>query len=291
MAAARFGPGSISAAARQDFDHTIFAVVLAGLTLLFLLATLLISAFDSYGGARSLMTTRERLSRDLRQHMTELAASVAHEINQPLAAIAANAGAARRWLAGEKPHIGEASEALRRIGEAAHRGGQVIGRIRAFLGANTETRLSAVDMREVVQDVIVETSDKARRHDVTISRIPGTDLSPVEGDAAQLHQVVLNLVENAIDAMVDVSGRERLLEIECRMEAGDTLAISMRDSGRGIADEDRDRVFNAFHTTKPGALGMGLAISRSIVEAHGGRLSVTPNEGHGVTFRLDLPLT
>ena len=121
MAAANFAPRCVSAAACQYFHHTSLAVVLGVLTLLFLLATLIISSFDAHARTRSLMQTRERLSRDLRCHMTELATSVAHEINQPLAAIAANAGAAQRWLTGEKPDMDEATEALRRIGQNAHR--------------------------------------------------------------------------------------------------------------------------------------------------------------------------
>ncbi|MGZ5232602.1 MAG: MHYT domain-containing protein [Burkholderiales bacterium] len=290
MAAADFAPGSVSAVVQQDFDHTSLAVVLAALTLLFLLATLIISAFDAYAGARSLIETREHLSRNLRHQMTQLATSIAHEINQPLAAIAANAGAGRRWLTAERPNMNEATEALRRIGEDAHRAAQVIGRIRAFLDGS-DTRRSPEDMRGVIHEVIAETADKARQNAVTVRETAEADLPRVEVDAGQLHQVVLNLVDNAIDAMRDVSGRERLLEIECRLEHGEMLALSVRDSGRGIAEENRDRVFDAFHTTKPGAIGMGLAISRSIIEAHGGRLWLTPNEGHGVTFHLTLPVS
>jgi signal transduction histidine kinase len=261
------------------------AIALGALTLLFLLATLTISRFAAYAGVRSLMETRERLSRDSRQHMTELASSIAHEINQPLAAIGAYADAGQRWLAGERPNMSEATEALRKIGQEANRAGQVIGRIRAFL-RGSETRRSPVNMREVVPDVIAEIADKARQNAVTVREVGTADLPPVDGDAGQLHQVVLNLVDNAIDAMTDATGRERLLEIECRVEHRDTLAISVRDSGKGIVAEDKDRVFDAFHTTKPGAHGMGLAISRSIVEGHGGRLWLTPNEGYGVTAHM-----
>lgn len=145
-------------------------------------------------------------------------------------------------------------------------------------------------MRGVVQDVVAEIAGKARQNAVTVREVATTDLPPLEGDAGQLHQVVLSVVDNAIDAMTDADGRERLLEIECRLEHRDTLAISVRDSGKGIAEEDKDRVFDAFHTTKPGALGMGLAISRSIVEGHGGRLWLTLNEGYGVTAHMTLPV-
>jgi signal transduction histidine kinase len=289
MAAANFAPGSMSAAVQQEFDRTSLAVVLGAFTLLFLFATLTISAFVAYAGARSLIDTRERLSRISRQHMTELATALAHEINQPLAAIAAYAGAGRRWLARDTPNMSEATEALRGIGQEAHRAGQVIGRVHTFLAGN-ETRRSPVHIRRVVQDVVAETADKARQNAVTVREVATPNLPPVEGDAGQLHQVVLSLVDNAIDAMADVGGRQRLLEIECRLEHRDTLAISVRDSGKGMAEEDADRVFNAFHTTKPGALGMGLAVSRSVVEGHGGRLWFTRNDGDGVTAHMTLPI-
>jgi signal transduction histidine kinase len=161
----------------------------------------------------------------------------------------------------------------------------VIGRVRAFL-RGSETRRSPVNMREVVQDVIAEIADKARQNTVTVREVGTTDLPPVDGDAGQLRQVVRSRVDNAIDAMTDVGSRERLLEIEYRLEHGDTLAISVRDSGKGIAEENKDRVLDAFHTTKAGALGMGLAISRSIVEGHGGRLWFALNEGYGVTAHM-----
>jgi NO-binding membrane sensor protein with MHYT domain/nitrogen-specific signal transduction histidine kinase len=288
MAAAAFAPGSVSAVVQQEFDRTSLAVVLGALTLLFLFATLTISAFAAYTGARSLIKTREGLSRHTRQHMTELATAIAHEINQPLGAITAWAAACQRWLARETPNMSEATEALRRISQEAHRAAQVIGRVRMFLGGN-ETRRAPVNIRRVVQDVVAEIADKARQNAVTVREVATTDVPPVEGDAGQLHQVVLSLVDNAIDAMADVGGRERLLAIECRLEHRDTLAISVRDSGKGMAEEDTERVFDAFHTTKPGALGMGLAISRSIVEGHGGRLWLTLNEGDGVTVYMTLP--
>jgi NO-binding membrane sensor protein with MHYT domain len=176
MAAANFERGSISAAARQDFDHTALAVALGAVTLLLLLATLIISAFDAYSQARLLMQTREQLSRDLRRHMTELATSIAHEINQPLAAIGANARAAQGWLGGERPDMNEAGLALRRIGSDAHRAGETIARIRAFLGAGYTCR-SAVDMRALVQDVLAQMADKVRRNCHIGARAPERGLA------------------------------------------------------------------------------------------------------------------
>jgi len=289
MTAANFAPGSVSTAAQQEFDRTSFAVVLGALTLLFLFATLAISAFNAYAGGRRVTESRERFARDSRQHMTELTTSIAHQINQPLAAITAYAGAAQRWVAGDAPNMSDVSDALRKIGEQANRASQVIGRVRAFLRGNAARR-SPVRMRGIIQDVVAELADKARQNAVTIRDVVPVDLPPVEGDAGQLRQVVLSLADNAIDAMTDVGGRERLLEIECRLPDGDTLEISVRDSGGGIAETDKNRVFDVFNTTKPGALGMGLAISRSIVEGHGGRLWLTLNEGYGVTVHMTLPV-
>ncbi len=287
MAAAQFASGSVSAAAPQRLNHTWLAITLGVLALLFLLATLTISAFDSYIAARSLLHERERLARDRRDHMIELASAVAHEINQPLAAIAANAGAGQRWLQAEPPNIDEANDALRSIARDAHRAGQVLARIRAVLGPR-EMRGLPVDLRGVVLDVLADVADDARNHGVALRPAVGRDLPEVQADRGQIHAVVLNFVENAIEAMTEVSGRERVLDVECRLEDPETLVVSVRDSGTGIAVEDRNRVFDPFYTAKRGAMGMGLAISRSIVEAHGGRLWVTPNEGHGVTFHFSL---
>jgi signal transduction histidine kinase len=289
MAAAHFEPGSVSGVARQEFDRSALAVALGTLTLVFLLATLATSAFTAYTGGRRLMETRERLSRESRQHMTELAASIAREVNQPLAAIATYAAAAQRWLACDPPDMHEATRALGRIGDEAHRASQVVERVRAFLSDN-QARRSLVDMHGLVQDVVGETADKARQNAVKVREVAPAYLPLVEGDAGQLRQVVLSLADNAIDAMTDAVGRDRLLDIECCLEDGDTLRISMRDSGKGIAEDDKDRVFDAFYTTKPGALGMGLAISRSIVEGHGGRLWLTLHDGHGVTAHMTLPI-
>jgi len=288
MAAAHFAPGAVSAVTAQHFDHVSLATALGAFTLLFLLGTLLMSAFDAYAGARALMHTRERLSDDLRRHMTELATAVAREINQPLAAMSANAGAAQRWISGEKPNTNEAKNALHRIGADATRAAQVIGRIRAFLGGS-EGRRAPVEMHALVNEVLADTADKARRNRVEIRVKCRADLPRACGDAAQLRHVLLALVDNAIDAMADVNGRERLMQIDCHEQEADSVAISVRDSGAGIPEHNRDRVFDAFHTMKPGALGMGLAISRSLVEAHGGRLWLTPNERHGVTFHVSLP--
>ena len=287
MAAADFAPGSVSAAAPQRFDPTWLAITLGVQTLLFLLATLTISAFDSYSAVRSLQHERERLARDRRDHMIELASSVAHEINQPLAAIAANAGAGERWLKAEPSNIDEATNSLRRIARDAHRAGEVLDRIRAVLGPR-ETRELPVDMRGVVLDVLADVADNARNYGIALRSAVSRDLPEVQADRGQIHTVVLNFVENAIEAMTEVSGRERVLEVECRLETPGTLVVSVRDSGTGITAEDRDRVFDPFYTTKGGGMGMGLAISRSIVEAHGGRLWVTPNDGHGVTFHFAL---
>lgn len=291
MGAAQLAPGSVSTAAEQHFDPVSLAVLLGTLALLFLLATLAAAAFTAYAGVRSLIRAHRRFTRTSRQHMTVLATSIAHQLNQPLTAIATYAGAARRCLSHDPPSIDEARASLVEIAEEAHRAGQLIQRIRAFLGGSQGMR-SPVNVRRVIQDAVAEIADKAERNKVIVRELAPADLPPVEGDPEQLQQVVLSLVDNAIDSMAHVEGRERLLEVRCGLENGQAIAISVRDSGEGLSQQDAegDGVFDAFHTSKPGALGMGLALSRSIVEGHGGRLRFTQNEGSGVTAQVTLPL-
>ncbi|MNE22601.1 Sensor histidine kinase TmoS [compost metagenome] len=221
--------------------------------------------------------------------MGELAASIAHEVNQPLAAVVANGHAAQRWLKVETPNEQEVHDAIQRIIRDANRASEVIARIRGFLKRKGPDR-TQVHLEEVIGDVISLVRDKARTHGVSLSVRSAAGLPPVMADRVQLQQVVLNLVMNAIDAMSSVSGREPVLEIEADQIGPDTVRVTVRDSGGGLEPQDRLRIFDAFYTTKPEGLGMGLAISSSIVEAHGGRLWATPNEGPGETFQFTLPI-
>jgi signal transduction histidine kinase len=217
----------------------------------------------------------------------ELAASVAHEVNQPLAGVVSNASAGLRWLAGEAPNLEEAREGLRRIVRDGKRAGEVIARIRA-LTRKAETPREKLDLNETIREVLALVGDEARKHRVIIRTEFTENLSPVSGDRVQLQQVVLNLVMNGIEAMSSV-GEPRELVITTRNVDADRVQVSIEDSGIGIDPEKLGQIFDSFHTTKPGGMGMGLSISRSILQNHGGRLWATSNDGPGATFHFTLP--
>jgi C4-dicarboxylate-specific signal transduction histidine kinase len=220
--------------------------------------------------------------------MGELSASIAHEVNQPLASITTNAKAGKRWLAGDSPNLAEAREAIRRIIRDANRARDVISRMRALFrkGPTTKERLH---MNESIEEVVILTQSEVRRSKVTLRTELGAGLPTVMGDRVQLQQVVVNLILNAID-MSTVENRQRDLAIRTQRGEGDEVRVAVRDSGIGFDPPDVERIFDAFHTTNPGGMGMGLAISRSILEAHGGRLWATPNPDFGATFQFILPV-
>ncbi|HWT81654.1 MAG TPA: ATP-binding protein, partial [Candidatus Methylomirabilis sp.] len=218
----------------------------------------------------------------------ELAASIAHEVKQPLSGVVSNASAGLRWLAGEAPDLEEAREGLRRIVRDGKRAGEVIDRIRA-LTKRTATPREKLDLNENIRDVLALIGDEAKRRRVMIRTRFAEDLSPVLGDRVQLQQVVLNLVMNGIEAMSSVGERARELAITTRNIDADQVQASVEDSGIGIDPEKRDQIFDSFYTTKPGGMGMGLSISRSILEVHGGRLWATAKDGAGTLFHFTLP--
>ncbi|MGZ4738380.1 MAG: ATP-binding protein [Ilumatobacteraceae bacterium] len=220
--------------------------------------------------------------------MGELAASIAHEVNQPLAAIVANGQACLRWLASEPKNEHEAIEAVQRIVRDASRASDVITRIRRFLGRGGIQR-ELVDVGDIINDVVKLVSSFAQAHEVTI-RTRRALLPVLRVDRVQIEQVILNLVVNAIEAMTDIAPRLRLVTIES-LRGSDGVCISITDQGGGIDDSQLDHLFEPFFTTKPEGMGMGLAISRSIAEAHGGRLWVEPDDHSGSTFVLMLPIT
>jgi PAS domain S-box-containing protein len=221
--------------------------------------------------------------------MGELAASIAHEVNQPLAAVVTNGNACLRWLAAPVPNLEEARDAARSIIQDGVRASEVLARTRAFLkrGEQTQTPLR---LDEVLDDVARLVRDEASRHDVSISVRRPVDLPLVCADRLQLQQVVLNLALNGIDAMGGVRERERALDLWVERDDDETLVVAVRDRGVGMSVEQRHRVFDAFFTTKPNGLGMGLAISRSLIEAHGGQLWATANDDGGETFWFRLPV-
>ena len=221
--------------------------------------------------------------------MGELTASIAHEIKQPLAAVITNGNACLRWLARETPDLDEAREAVRRVIRDGNRANEVITRIRALL-RKTETRKTQLDINEAIEEVILLTQKDAARRGVRLRLELTAGLPPVFGDRVQLQQVALNLVMNGVEAMALVNDRPRELLISSSQDGTEQLLVAVQDCGMGIDQENLEKIFQAFYTTKSQGMGMGLAISRSIIEAHGGRLWATPNEGEGATIQFTLPL-
>ena len=220
--------------------------------------------------------------------MGELAASVAHEVNQPISGVVSNAGACLRWLAKEVPNVQEAQEAARRIVRDGKRAGEIIARIRA-LARKADTRREMMDLNETIREVLALVADVVKKQMVTIEMRFAEDLAPVSGDRVQLQQVVLNLVMNAIEAMNTVSDRARVLVVATRNIDPGQVQVTVEDSGTGLDPKAADKIFDAFYTTRPGGMGMGLSISRSIVQAHEGRLWATARDGPGTSFHFVLP--
>jgi PAS domain S-box-containing protein len=220
--------------------------------------------------------------------MGELAASIAHEVNQPLTGIVSNGSACLRFLAGDAPDVEEAREAVRDIVRDGKRAGEVIARIRALTKRTAPPR-EKLDLNETIREVLAIVGDEAKSKSVVIRTQFADDLSAVSGDRVQLQQVLLNLVMNAVEAMSGVGERARQLVITTQNIDRDRVEVTVEDSGTGMDPSTMARVFEAFFTTKPGGMGMGLSISRSIIQNHGGRLWATNNDGPGTSFHFTLP--
>ena len=220
--------------------------------------------------------------------MGEMATSIAHEINQPLAAVVNNASACLRWLSSDTPDLDEAREAAEAVVRDGKRAGEVIARIRAIL-KKTDAQKESVNISRAIRDVVSVAQDEALRNNVYLRLDLAEDLPAVEGDYVQLQQVILNLVMNGIEATAKLADRPREILIRARPNGSEKVLISVEDSGIGIDAQDVERIFDAFYTTKTHGLGMGLAISRSIIEGHGGELWATPNDGMGTVFQFTLP--
>jgi signal transduction histidine kinase len=221
--------------------------------------------------------------------MGELTASIAHEVNQPLLGIVSSASSCSRWLAAEPPNLQRAQRALERIMEAGTRATAVIDRVRTLV-KREPLRAEAVDVNEIVRDVMAMVRHELQRSGVSLKTRLADQLPTVPGDRVQLQQVVLNLMLNAIEATREIEGRSRQVSVASRFEAGKGVQVEVRDSGVGLTPDSRARVFEAFFTTKHSGLGMGLSICKSIVEAHGGRITAMPKAPHGAIFRFWLPL-
>ena len=219
-----------------------------------------------------------------------LAASIAHEINQPLSGIVTNASTCQRMLAAAPPNIDGALETARRTIRDANRASEVITRLRALFNKK-ETAIESVDLNESAREVIALLLSSFQRNDVVVRAELADNLPLVTGDRIQLQQVILNLLRNAADAMSTIDDRPRELLVRTERAEGDQVRLSVKDSGIGFTPQAADNIFEAFYTTKTDGMGMGLSISRSIIEAHQGRLWATPNEGPGATFSFAIPFT
>ncbi len=217
----------------------------------------------------------------------QLSASINHEVNQPITAAVTYALAARRWLSAEPPNFREVDTALSLIVKEGNRAGEVIGRTRALI-KKLPARKDAVAINDAILEVIALTRTEAANNGVLVRTQLAEGLPRVQGDRVQLQQVLLNLTINAIEAMRDISEEERELHISSRNEP-DGVSVEVRDSGPGFAPADLDRVFEAFYSTKPGGLGLGLSICRSIIEAHNGRVWASPNVPRGAIFSFIAP--
>jgi PAS domain S-box-containing protein len=218
----------------------------------------------------------------------QLSASIAHELTQPLTGITTNCSTCLRMLAGDSPNLEGARTAVQRTMRDASRASEVLTRLRALFGKR-EAVAEEMDLNEAIQEVVALSLGELRKGCVTVRTELADDLPPVTGDRVQLQQVILNLLLNALEAMRDVEGRPRDLVISTERQEGGRAGVSVRDSGRGFDPHAVDRLFEAFYTTKPDGMGMGLSVSRSIIESHHGRLWAAPNSGPGATFAFSVP--
>jgi PAS domain S-box-containing protein len=222
--------------------------------------------------------------------VSALTASMAHEINQPLTGIITNAGTCLRMLGTDPPDLEGARETAKRMIRDVNRAVEVIARLRALF-SKQEFTLEPLDLSDVTREVIALTSIDLQRDRVALKAELADDLPAIAGDRIQLQQVILNLLRNASDAMTGVHDRARDLLIKTEREGPDHVRLCVRDAGVGVDRESMDKLFDAFYTTKPGGMGIGLSVSRSIVERHHGRLWAEPNDGPGATFSFSVPLT
>jgi PAS domain S-box-containing protein len=254
-----------------------------------------------YIGVTMDVTDRKRTEATLQEAQTELArvarlttmgefaASIAHDINQPLTAIVSHGQAARRWLDRDVPNLVKAQECIISAVNAANRASEVVTRIRGLL-RNDKPEYLAVDINGVIQDIVTLTNSTLQGRNVLVrTRLPA-DLPQVRGDRVALQQVIMNLITNGTDAMSSITDRSRILRIESQIEAAGSVLVAVADAGTGFNHGIADRIFEPLFTTKPNGMGLGLSICRSIIEAHGGQLWASPGFPHGAVFQFTLPI-
>jgi C4-dicarboxylate-specific signal transduction histidine kinase len=264
----------------------------------FLIATLLITALMEI--KRRVEESRTRAQEALRlaqsdlahvnrvTTMGELTASLAHEVNQPIAAAVTDAKTCLRWLTRDQPDLEEAREAASRMVKDASRAAEIVSRIRVLFKKGTPQR-ELVDINQIIREMVALMRGEATRHSISVQTELAGDLPQLVGDRVQLQQVLMNLMINGLDAMKDGDGT-RELAIKSQRVDNDQLQVSVSDTGVGLPQEHADQIFNAFFTTKVHGTGMGLRISRTIVESHGGRLWGSDNPPRGASFYFTLPV-
>jgi C4-dicarboxylate-specific signal transduction histidine kinase len=232
--------------------------------------------------------SRAQLARIARlTSLGELTASIAHEVNQPLAAIVTSGNACLRWMNMDPPNVGKARASVERMVSDANRASEVIERVRGLARGGTPHR-EWLNVNDTIGDALDLARGEIDRQAIALRVSLGTDLPAVLGDQIQLQQVIANLILNAIEAMGDAPGHERVLSISSVVEAGQVV-VAIADSGVGLSSDALNRLFDAFWSTKQGGVGIGLTISRSIIEAHGGRIWATPRPSAGAVFQFSLP--
>jgi len=274
-----------------SLDQTNLALAVAGTTFVILASALIASLSEQKRAEEALREAQADLAHVTRvTTLGEIAASIAHEVNQPLAAVVANAEACLRWLDRGTPDLDAARRSVEWIIDDAIRASEVIRRVRA-LANKSDVEKAPLDINDVVKEVIALVQGELVSHRVSLRMEFANALPVVPADRVELQQVVINLVMNGIEAMQSVTDRPRELLIRSLQDETQQVLVSVTDCGVGISAENADRLFNAFFTTKTNGMGMGLSICRSIIEAHGGRLWASANLPHGATFQFTLPVS
>jgi signal transduction histidine kinase len=239
---------------------------------------------DALDKARAQLTQMARVT-----SLGVMTASIAHELNQPLSGIITNANTCLRMLAADPPDIDGARETARRTIRDGNRASEVLARVRALF-SNKEPAIELVNLSEAAREVIALSARELHRGRISLRKELADGLPPVVGDRIQLQQVILNLLLNASDAMSGIDDRPRQVTVSTAREGNDAVRVVVQDAGMGFDPENADRLFEPFYTTKSGGMGIGLSVSRSIIERHHGRIWAASNDGAGATFSFSIPL-